>query len=78
MKKILTNIQSGAFADEWMAECRAGKPKMREISGREADLPIEKIGPKLRDMMSWLETKTGSPLSRETDDKAKAVSPASA
>ncbi len=78
MKKILTDIQSGAFADEWMAECRAGKPRMREMAGKEVNHPIEKIGPQLRDMMSWMQREADSPVSSGTKDRAKAVSAAPA
>ena len=54
MKKLLADIQSGAFANEWMAECQAGKPKMRTLAKEQSNHPIEQIGPKLRAMMTWL------------------------
>lgn len=54
MKKILADIQSGSFADEWMAECAAGKPVMRELVAKADSHPIEQTGRRLRAMMPWL------------------------
>lgn len=54
MKKILKDIQSGAFAKEWVAEARGGKKKFLKMRAAAAKQPIEKTGAKLRDMMSWL------------------------
>ncbi len=54
MKKILADIQSGRFADEWIAECRAGGPRFKELRKEAANHPIEKVGAKLRAMMPWL------------------------
>ncbi len=54
MKKLLADIQSGAFADEWMAECAAGKPNMTPLAERESQHPAEQVGRRLRAMMPWL------------------------
>jgi ketol-acid reductoisomerase len=54
MKKILSDIQSGKFADEWIAECKAGQPKFKELRKEAANHPIEQVGAKLRAMMPWL------------------------
>ena len=54
MKKILADIQSGKFAEEWIAECRAGMPHFRELRKEAANHPLEKVGEKLRSMMPWL------------------------
>jgi ketol-acid reductoisomerase len=55
MRQMLRDIQSGHFADEWMAECEAGKPNFTrlELAGREHE--IEKVGKRLRAMMPWLQ-----------------------
>ncbi len=58
MRKLLVEIQSGAFADEWMAECAAGKAKMKAAADREAAHPVEQIGRQLRGMMPWLMEKS--------------------
>ncbi|RMH62281.1 MAG: ketol-acid reductoisomerase [Bacteroidetes bacterium] len=54
MRKILDEIQSGAFAREWIAECEAGMPRMTELRKASREHLIEKVGKKLRGMMSWL------------------------
>ncbi len=54
MQKILAEVQSGAFAREWIEENRNGRPNMNRDRQREAELPIEQVGKKLREMMSYL------------------------
>ncbi len=54
MRKILTDIQDGTFAKNFVEECESGKPEMKRIRNRDADLPIEKVGKTLRSMFSWL------------------------
>jgi len=54
MKKILTEIQSGSFAREWMLECKANKPVFNALTKKGADHQIEVVGEKLRGMMPWL------------------------
>jgi ketol-acid reductoisomerase len=55
MRQILKDIQSGKFADEWMAECEAGKPTFSSLESESFSHQIEQVGPKLREMMPWLE-----------------------
>ena len=57
MKKILGEIQSGAFAKEWIAECESGMPRFEELRAQSRQHPIETVGKKLRQMMSWLRPK---------------------
>jgi ketol-acid reductoisomerase len=54
MKKILEEVQSGAFAREWIAEDKAGRPKYTELLERDKNHPIEKVGQELRKQMAWL------------------------
>ena len=54
MKKILSEIQSGQFAKEWILENRAKKPVFNALSKNSEKHPIEAIGTKLRGMMPWL------------------------
>lgn len=54
MKKILKEIQNGDFAREWLLENQAGRPAFSAQRRREADHLIEKVGEKLRGMMSWI------------------------
>lgn len=54
MKKILGEIQSGEFADEWMSECDSGKVNFARLENEGKAHPIEEVGARLRAMMPWL------------------------
>jgi len=54
MKKLLADVQSGRFADEWMAECESGKPRFKQLEAAGLEHPIETVGARLRGMMPWL------------------------
>jgi ketol-acid reductoisomerase len=56
MKDILGEIQSGAFAREWIAENRAGQENFQRMRKEQADHQIEREGKELRSMMDWIET----------------------
>lgn len=56
MKKVLTEIQDGTFAKEWMAEYKAGMPNFNKLTEADENHLMEKAGSKLRSMMSWLKT----------------------
>ena len=62
MKKVLEEIQSGAFAKEWILENQAGRPQYNKLLDRDKNHPIEKVGEKLRQQMAWLkpESKTAA------------------
>lgn len=54
MQKILKEIQKGKFAREWMAENREGRPNFTKMRKEGQDHQIEKVGEKLRGLMSWM------------------------
>lgn len=54
MKKILSEIQSGQFAREFVLENQSGKPGFTAMRRQEAEHPIEDVGKDLRAMFSWL------------------------
>ena len=54
MRRILKDIQTGAFTSEWMREFRAGLPKFKAIRRMNDEHPIEEVGAKLRGMMPWI------------------------
>ncbi len=54
MKKILTEIQNGTFAREWLLENQVGCPSFRAARKAGSETQLEKTGKELRDMMSWL------------------------
>ncbi|MCR9118322.1 MAG: ketol-acid reductoisomerase [bacterium] len=58
MKKILTEIQTGQFARDWILENRAGAASFKAIRRRDRDLKIEEVGKRLRSLMSWIDDKT--------------------
>ncbi|MDP9293923.1 MAG: ketol-acid reductoisomerase [Actinomycetota bacterium] len=56
MKDVLSEIQSGAFAREWIAENRAGQENFQRMRAEQADHQVEREGKQLRSMMDWIET----------------------
>jgi len=54
MGRILAEIRSGAFAEEWIAEDRAGRPRFRQLRDEGAEHPIERVGAELRSMMPFI------------------------
>ena len=53
MKEILENIQSGKFADEFLAEMQSGCKKFNELRKENSDVQIEKIGTEIRSSFVW-------------------------
>ena len=56
MKKVLAEVQSGEFANQWMAENEAGREKFLAMRAQGAGNLIEKVGSELRKMMPWIST----------------------
>ncbi|MBU3181266.1 ketol-acid reductoisomerase [Clostridium psychrophilum] len=54
MKGVLTDIQSGVFAKNWLLETQVGKPSFYATKRIESEHQIETVGKELRKMMSWL------------------------
>lgn len=57
MKDILTDIQSGKFAKEWILENKANRPQFNAINNSEKEHQIEEVGKKLREMMPFVKRK---------------------
>src|SRR3984885_8942154 len=57
MKKILSEIQSGQFAKEWIDENKAGRHKFLAMRQAGHDQPIDRVGKELREMMTFLSKK---------------------
>jgi len=55
MKKILSEIQRGEFAKEWILENRANRPSFNALARQDDEHPIELVGKQLRSMMSWVQ-----------------------
>lgn len=56
MRRLLEEIRSGCFAREWLEECKAGRPTLRERYEQDAAGPLEEAGRNVRRLMPWLET----------------------
>ena len=54
MKKVLSEIQSGEFARDWLMENKLNRPVFNSSKAHELDHDIVKVGKELRSMMSWL------------------------
>ena len=54
MRRILDEIQSGKFADEWINESESGRPNYKRLQDEGKHHPIEVVGAQLRAMMPWI------------------------
>ncbi len=54
MGQILSEIQDGTFAKEWILENQAGRPTYNALKRIESEHLIEEVGAELREMMPWL------------------------
>ncbi|HEY8692122.1 MAG TPA: ketol-acid reductoisomerase [Chloroflexota bacterium] len=54
MKRILNEIQTGAFAKEWITENQVGRPGFLALRKRGAESELERVGKELRSMMPWI------------------------
>ncbi|MBX6752954.1 ketol-acid reductoisomerase [Thermorudis peleae] len=57
MHQILQDIQSGRFAQQWIAENENGRPNFYRMRQEALNHPIEKVGEQLRAMMPWLKAR---------------------
>jgi len=55
MRKILSEVQNGQFAKEWLEEYKSGQPKMNKLRKENSEHKVEKVGAELRKMMSWIQ-----------------------
>ncbi|MBJ7348335.1 MAG: ketol-acid reductoisomerase, partial [Thermoleophilaceae bacterium] len=56
MKEILSEIQSGEFAKEWIAENQAGQENFQRMRDEGANHQVEQVGKELRAGMDWIKT----------------------
>jgi ketol-acid reductoisomerase len=54
MKRVLTDIQEGRFARDWVLENKAGQVSFKAMRARHAAHNIEEVGQRLRGMMPWI------------------------
>jgi ketol-acid reductoisomerase len=55
MKRVLTEIQDGTFAANWIAENEAGRPNFERLRAADHDHLIERVGAQLRSQMAFLD-----------------------
>ena len=67
MKKILTEIQSGEFAREWMAENKSGRGKFLAMREAQKDSKVEQVGRELRQMMPFLKKRKEAGVPQEQE-----------
>ncbi|MEM1318300.1 MAG: ketol-acid reductoisomerase, partial [Pseudomonadota bacterium] len=60
MKEVLTEIQNGTFAHDWIVENQAGKARYDAMLRQKCDHDVEVIGKKMRSMMTWLNSPSNS------------------
>jgi ketol-acid reductoisomerase len=72
MKEVLADIQSGAFARQWIAESEAGKPEYQRMWDEDLAQPVEQVGAELRKHMAWLrcDTPVDQPVEAQPQPKA--------
>ncbi len=54
MRRILAEIQSGAFAKEFILENQSGAPTIKALRRISREHSVETVGQRLRDMMPWI------------------------
>ena len=67
MKKILSEIQSGEFAREWMAENKSGRGKFLAMREAQKDSKVEQVGRELRQMMPFLKKRKEAGVPQEQE-----------
>jgi ketol-acid reductoisomerase len=67
MEEVLDDVQSGAFAREWIAENQANRPAYRQLRQAEKDHEIEEVGERLRDLFAWAEESESNEERNETE-----------
>lgn len=55
MKEVLTDIQTGKFAKEWLLENQTNRPQFNAINRNESNHLIEKVGGELRKLMPFIQ-----------------------
>ena len=61
MRAVLTDIQDGTFARNWIAEADAGFPEFLRLRSEARSSQLEDVGRQLRQMMPWLESEKKVP-----------------
>jgi ketol-acid reductoisomerase len=71
MRKILSEIQSGQFAREWIRENKTGRKNFLAMRESAREQPVEKVGRELREMMTFLKKRKEEGVPSDTVSAAK-------
>ncbi len=61
MRELLTEIQNGTFAEEWIEENYQGRPNFNRMRATDREHPIEQVGKELRRMMPFVNPREVEP-----------------
>ncbi len=61
MRQLLADIQSGAFAEDWIDENHNGRPRFNYLRSQDGDHPVERVGRELRRLMPFINAKEVTP-----------------
>lgn len=67
MKDVLTDIQTGKFARDWIDENKAGKPEYNRMLAADLAQPIETVGKRMRAQMAWLQANAAAETRAEPE-----------
>ncbi|WP_440895147.1 ketol-acid reductoisomerase [Amphibacillus sp. Q70] len=68
MKDVLTDIQTGKFAKDWIVENQTNRPQFNAINQAEKNHQIEKVGRELRDLMPFVKQRANAKKEVVSDD----------
>jgi ketol-acid reductoisomerase len=51
MRKLLSDIREGSFAQDWIEQMQTGEPRLKELRAKAAEERIEEVGRTLRGLM---------------------------
>jgi ketol-acid reductoisomerase len=69
MEAILEEVQNGAFAQEWITENQANRPKYWQLRAQEESHEIEEVGARLRGLFAWAEEESETEAEGEDEDE---------
>ena len=72
MKEVLTDIQNGTFARNWIAENQAGKPEYQKMWDADLASDLEQVGQRMRSQMKWLQSETKADAGQPAKDTVAA------
>jgi ketol-acid reductoisomerase len=64
MEVVLQEIRSGKFAQDWLRETKSGRKRYAKLLAESQNHPIEKVGDRLRGLMSWNAKAKAKPAGR--------------